>query len=289
MPVCKTPDYPYDDPPLYSDHQGSRRTEFSVKGPQYLEALSYLPQPPSGEVLSAFRSSARPVQALCRREQVLTAGAVPSVSCYALGLVGPDRLMIWSVDDRRFVLQLCPMLQEWALPCLEPVLELRPDIVRYRDIYASTALWSPRDWAELFAPAVLQVGTAAHAVGAKLRYFGDVRPMDRPEEFAAVGVDALSYLKPPSQGDADLREIKRRVGDRMCLWGGVSAPLTIEQGSADDVRRAVIEAIAAAAPGGGFILAPADAIMNPEVRENVSVFIQTCLQYGRCPLQLPSC
>ena len=56
---------------------------------------------------------------------------------------------------------------------------------------------------------------------------------------------------------------KRRLGDKVCLWGGVNGHLTVEQGSSQDVQVEVRQATEVLAPGGGFILSPVD-----NVREN---------------------
>jgi uroporphyrinogen-III decarboxylase len=51
----------------------------------------------------------------------------------------------------------------------------------------------------------------------------------------------------------DLAEVKRKIGDRVVLWGGVPVELIIG-GSMDEVRREVRTAMANAKAGGRFIL-----------------------------------
>jgi uroporphyrinogen decarboxylase len=81
-----------------------------------------------------------------------------------------------------------------------------------------------------------------------------------------IGVDPREW---------DIVETKRLLGDRVCLWGGVNGHLTVEQGSEDEVRNEVREAMRVLAPGGGFILSPVDNVRrDTEVaRANVALLI----------------
>ena len=285
MAVRKTPDYPWDSPPLVCDHNWSRATEFLVKDQSDLKKLCYLLYDPSQADLTGFLERAREVKQFCQREQVLMTASVPSPSNFAMGLVGAQAMMLHSVDNRPFIEELLDLLLAWSKRLLEIVLDLGVDTVQFSGIYESTAFWSPQDFAQLFAPRVRQIAQMVSQAGAKFHYFSDARIMGQLETFRDLGVDALSYLNPPPQGDADLGEIKRRVADQISLWGGISSPITIEQGTRDDVRESVIDAIRAAARGGGFILASADAIMQEGAYDNMMTMIDTCHEFGRYPVE----
>ncbi len=55
-----------------------------------------------------------------------------------------------------------------------------------------------------------------------------------------------------------MRLLKRRVGDRMCLWGGVNPEEDIERGTPAHIRRTVADVILAAAGHGGLVLSPGE-------------------------------
>jgi len=67
------------------------------------------------------------------------------------------------------------------------------------------------------------------------------------------------------------------MGGRIGLWGGVSGPLVIEQGTESMVRQAVEDAVATLGPTGRFILSPVDNVREdtPQAWHNVRVFIDT--------------
>jgi hypothetical protein len=68
--------------------------------------------------------------------------------------------------------------------------------------------------------------------------------------------------------------MKTKLADRVCLWGGVSAAVTVERGTPHEIQKAVQEAIQTLGPD-GFILSPVDNLTVDESRtwENISFFI----------------
>ncbi|MEM2935958.1 MAG: hypothetical protein QW231_02130 [Candidatus Bathyarchaeia archaeon] len=72
----------------------------------------------------------------------------------------------------------------------------------------------------------------------------------------------------------------------MCLWGGVSEAVTLQQGSIEEVRHAVIDAIKAFAPGGGFILSTVGSILQREGWQRKGpMMIETWWKFGKYPLR----
>ena len=83
------------------------------------------------------------------------------------------------------------------------------------------------------------------------------RLRDLLDMIAEIGADALEPIEtlPMATADVTLADVKRKLGDRMCLMGAVQA-LTLETGTPHQVRQQVREAIEAAGDGGGFALLP---------------------------------
>jgi len=80
------------------------------------------------------------------------------------------------------------------------------------------------------------------------------------EIFRDIGVDIL-YGPEPVEGNVDLQETKDRVGEEICLWGGMNAPVTLGIGTPEEIEKGVREAVQALAPGGGFILSAMESII----------------------------
>ena len=92
---------------------------------------------------------------------------------------------------------------------------------------------------------------------------------------AEAGIDVLIGLDPVQGKGTQFQAMKKRIGDRVCLWGGVNGFVTMEMGTPDEVRAEVRSALETLAPGGGFILSPVDNVtQNTErVWENIRALI----------------
>lgn len=205
MAVKRTPDYPWDDPPLVADHNWSRTTEFLVKEPEDLDKLRYILYDPTRGDLKRFREEAARIKQFCQAEHVLVTTSAASLSNVGMGLVGARNAMFHSVDRPDFLEELLDLILAWSKRQLEATLAFDVDTVQYSGVYESTAFWSPKDFSRFFAPAVRQIADLVHQAGAKFHYFSDARIMDQLETFRDLGADALSYLNPPPLGDGGPR------------------------------------------------------------------------------------
>lgn len=150
--------------------------------------------------------------------------------------------------------------------------------------YATPPYLSPEYFAAFVTPYVKRMSEIIHRYGAKMRLHCHGRIGTVLDEIMKTEPDALDPIEPPPDGDIELGEVKRRIGDRVCLFGNIELRL-LEHGEPEEVRDFVIGALAQAKGGGGFVCMPAAApISDPLSRktlENYTVFIETALEYGR--------
>ena len=108
------------------------------------------------------------------------------------------------------------------------------------------------------------------------------------EMIAATGADGLEPIEmlPLQTADVTLADVKERIGDRLCLLGGMPA-LTLERGTPDDVRAQVRQSIAEGAAGGGFIFLPTSTPfmvpLTPQCLENARAYYDAVHTYGVYP------
>ncbi|MEW6754668.1 MAG: uroporphyrinogen decarboxylase family protein [Candidatus Latescibacterota bacterium] len=117
---------------------------------------------------------------------------------------------------------------------------------------AQASGWPPcvnPDWAEARAEGQRSANSSPPADG----------PANPGRHDAELGFDVLSNIDPVAPG-TNLQEMRRQLGGRICLCGGVNSTHVLEQGSAEDVERAMREAVETLGPGSGFILAPGDSV-----------------------------
>lgn len=94
-------------------------------------------------------------------------------------------------------------------------------------------------------------------------------------------LDSINPLQPPPMGDCDLKTIKQKYGDKLCLKGNVGVTEPLLFGTADDVEKDVIRCMEAAKEGGRYILFSEEGIGANTPIENVKRFIETGKKLGK--------
>ncbi len=79
---------------------------------------------------------------------------------------------------------------------------------------------------------------------------------------------------------ADLSELKRKYGKKVCIMGNVKSTETMLQGTPEDVRRASEECIRKAQEGGGFILSADCVLPRDTPPANGRAMVETAKQFG---------
>jgi uroporphyrinogen decarboxylase len=79
-------------------------------------------------------------------------------------------------------------------------------------------------------------------------------------ELAACGIDGLHSLQ-PSAG-MDIAAVKREYGERLCLFGNIDLDWVMTQASPEEVARVTRSTIGIAAPGGGYVLATCNTLID---------------------------
>jgi uroporphyrinogen-III decarboxylase len=175
-------------------------------------------------------------------------------------------------DQPAFLEALLAQIAAWNRRRMEVVLASSVDLYIKRAWYENTLFWSPKTWKRFILPHLQADAELAHAAGAKFGYLITADCMPLLELIAEAGVDVIQGVDPARY---DLAETKRRIGGRVCLWGGVNGHMTVEMGTPEAVAEEVHLAMTTLAPGGGFILSPVDNVRedNALTRRNVAALI----------------
>ncbi len=78
----------------------------------------------------------------------------------------------------------------------------------------------------------------------------------------------------------DLKRVKAEYGNRFCIIGNIDSSRTLPYGTEEEVRSEVREAIAVAAPGGGYILASDHSLHDGISVENITAMFDEGLKAG---------
>jgi uroporphyrinogen-III decarboxylase len=239
-----------------------------------LKALAHLLRPPDAGTIAHFRTASRASRRIAGERGLLLVYQWGVLADMAAWLCGLQELVYLTADQPDLVSALFDMIAAWNLERMRVVLDEGIDLWVRRGWYEGSDFWSPVMYRRFILPHLAREVAAAHARGVKFGYILTTGAMPLLDMILEAGVDVLIGVD-PVQGGVDLRELKARAHGRMCLWGGVNGPLTVEAGSPNQIRGAVRQALDLLAPGDGFVLSPVDGIYDasPRTRQNLELFV----------------
>jgi uroporphyrinogen-III decarboxylase len=271
--VRQTDDWRWGDHvPFLDDYIVPRARRFPVTGPGDLGALRYLLVPLTDAERAAFRAEAAPVLELAQHHDLLVTGGW-GVGADLVGWVYGLQNMVYALYDRpAFVHDMLEIVAAWNRGRMEVVLDAGIDLYVKRAWYENCDFWTPGAYHEFLYPILKADADLAHERGARFGYLITSNCMPLLDTFVEAGVDVVIGVDP---AEWDLQTTKRKLGGKVCLWGGVNGHLTVEQDTPEQVRAEVRRAFEVLAPGGGFVLSPVDNVREdtPRARENVAALI----------------
>lgn len=276
-----TDDWPYGDQiPFVADYCVPRALRQLVTSPADLSALAHLLVPPTTEDIAAFQQEAERARAFVRSRGVLLVGGWGVGADMLNWLCGMEQLMILTQTNPDFLADLFEMVHLWNKRRMGVVLSEGVDLYIRRAWYEGCDFIPRKFYRDVVLPRLKAEVDLAHEKGAKFGYIcsSGLRPM--LDYLVAAGVDVLIGVDPIQGTNTNLQEIKSKIGNRMCLWGGVSGAITVEMGTEDEVRSAVRQALRTLGPQ-GFILSPVDNITvdAPKTWSNLGVFLDEWRSY----------
>jgi len=184
---------------------------------------------------------------------------------------GSQQAMLDLIDNPSFAKKIMAIGTERSIELGRAFIEIGIDGIYIGDAWASSSIISPQQYKEFCLPFHRKATEAFHKYGVKvyLHICGNCSPI--LDMMADTGVDAIEPLDP--LGGVDIADAKRRVGDRVCLKGGVNT-LTLLQGTPEDVRREVRYCIENAGRGGGLLVGSGDDIPKDSPVENVKAMVE---------------
>jgi len=147
----------------------------------------------------------------------------------------------------------------------------------------NTTLMSPAQYREFIKPYHKQIVDAVHARGVLMAKHSDGNLWPIMEDLVEIGLDGIHPIQPQSM---DIGEVKRRVGDKVCLLGNIDCQRLLCEATPGQVEQVVRDTIKAAAPGGGYILSSSNTIHPDVLPENAIAMFRAARKYGKYPIDL---
>jgi len=171
---------------------------------------------------------------------------------------GIEKLIMETYDDPEWVHTFLKMILEKKMICVESLKGAKYDILELGGGDASSTVISPKLLEEFVLPYDKVIIEKAHEYGQRIVYHTCGGMMPILEDILSMNPDAMETLTPPGMGgDVILSEVKRRIGDKVCLIGG------FDQGygfmcDPEETRKMVRKNFEDAGENGGYILCPSD-------------------------------
>ncbi len=227
------------------------------------DALGHLP-----EVIQRYKGK-KAISAICRDAYFNPAF-----------LRGTEQFLMDMIERPKFVHELIEVTQSHDVPAMVRMVEAGADVVVFGDDYAdkNSTLMSPKHFKEFILPGLKRCVDAAHDAGALVVKHTDGNIMGIIDMIVETGIDALNPIEP--QAGMDIGLIKREYGDRIAIVGNIDCGYLLSQAPVDEVRRVTRQTIAAAAPGGGYLLSSSNSIHSSVKPENFMAMVETLREFG---------
>lgn len=199
---------------------------------------------------------------------------------WAAYLHGIDALLMDLLAEPRFAEALMDMVLEVNLALARRAVRAGAEVIVLGDDYASNQgpMMSPAVFEALIQPRLQKMVTVIHEEGALAVKHSDGNLYPILESIARSGADGLNPIEPIA--GMDLKTTKARVGDRMALIGNVDCGHLLPFGTAEQVRAAVRQCLADAAPGGGYLLSSSNSIHSSCRPENLVAMVRAAQEFG---------
>jgi uroporphyrinogen-III decarboxylase len=260
--------------PFIDDYQIPRADKPLVSSPQDLEALQYLLTSPEEADIRAFEAEASIARSFAEQNGVLLAGGWGVGMDMANWLCGMENLMILMLEQPGFVSQILEMIHQWNMRRMEIVLSAGIDVYIRRAWYEGCDFVVPKFFQREVLPRLKAELALAHEHGVKFGYICSSGTKPMLDFYNEAGIDVLIGIDPIQGTYTDMPLMKEKIGERVCLWGGVSAAVTVERGREAEIRSAVRLALETLGPR-GMILSPVDnfTVDEPSTWSNIDIFI----------------
>lgn len=275
--VSKTADWPWGDHvPLFDDYVMARARKPLVTPEDSLDAVRYLLGPAGEKDVAWLRDEYSSRKRLAAERDLLTMACYGMMGDVACWLAGIEPLTLAAADAPGFVDELLGIIEEWNRGQVALMLAEGVDLLVRRAWYEHADVWSPAQYARFLLPGLQRDVEQVHAAGARFGYLMSCNSLPLVDMIVDAGVDVLLGVDPAQDRTMDLAALKRKTARKMALWGGVCGYLTVERGTPEEIREQVRRAMAALAPGGGFILAPVTNVRedNDRVWRNIAALVE---------------
>ncbi|MEN6547643.1 MAG: uroporphyrinogen decarboxylase family protein [Armatimonadia bacterium] len=186
---------------------------------------------------------------------------------------GMENLFMDMIEAPEFVDELLDVICDYNVAVIEQALKYDIDAIHFGDDWGSQRglLMGPRLWERFLKPRLARMYGAGKVAGKFVTIHSCGMVQELFPQLIEIGLDCFNPFQPEVM---DPYEMKRRYGDRLSFWGGISTQQLLPYGTREQVRAEAKRMMAEVGKDGGYILAPAHGIPGDARPENIMALIE---------------
>jgi uroporphyrinogen decarboxylase len=149
--------------------------------------------------------------------------------------------------------------------------------------HTAGCLVSPQVYRKHVFPWYRRIGEILANAGLPFLFHSDGDITAVLDDLAECGVRAIHPVEPQAM---DIVALKKRYGDRFCIFGNIDLDYTLTRGSVKEVEALVKQRIRELAPGGGYGVAASNSVPDYVKPENYRAMVETVKRYGKYPIRM---
>lgn len=199
---------------------------------------------------------------------------------YASDLWGIENLMMAPYTDESLYQALMDKLASSMAAYNQPLIEGGADAVGLQGHIANARSVSPDYFMSFVYPYEKRLIDALHAAGAFTVYHNCGCARAFYPCYRELGMTVWETVSEPPQGDNDLAEAKRVMGDRVCLLGNLDQLRFLKTASPEEIAAKAREIVRTGKPGGRYLFAASDFLEKGTPLENVQAMLRAAQEEG---------
>jgi len=149
--------------------------------------------------------------------------------------------------------------------------------------YSGGTFFSPSVYRKYLFPWYKKFGEICKRYDVPFLYHSDGKLWEILDDLIDCGVNAIHPIEPKAM---DIREVKEKYGDTLCILGGLNLDYPLSRGTPTEVEEEVKRLIRDVAPGGGYCLGSSNSITEYVPLENYKAMLESGLKYGEYPINI---
>jgi uroporphyrinogen-III decarboxylase len=200
---------------------------------------------------------------------------------YASDLWGIENLMMAPYTDESLYSTLMEKLTTSMMAYNAPLIQGGADAIGLQGHIANARSVSPDYFMEHVFPYEKRLIDALHSQGAFTVYHNCGCARAFYPCYRELGMTIWETVSEPPQGDNDLAEAKRVMGDRVCLLGNLDQLRFLKTATPAEVDAKAREIVRVGKPGGRYLFAASDFLEKGTPLDNVTAMLRAAEEEGR--------